>query len=92
VSIGLGDRGNWGKGFGWDAMTLLLKFAFHELNLYRVQLTVFSYNERARSLYERLGFTREGVFREHLARDGSRHDMILYGMLRSEWEQQRDLY
>ena len=86
LAIGLGDRENWGKGYGREAMELILKFAFHELNLYRVQLTVFEYNERAIALYEKLGFVREGVFREHLKRDGRRFDMILYGLLRREWE------
>ncbi len=51
-----------------------------------VCLTVFSYNENATALYERLGFTREGSYREHLERDGRRYDMYLYGLLRPEWE------
>lgn len=86
MGIGLGQRENWGKGFGREAMELALKFAFHELNLHRVQLSVFSYNQRATTLYQKLGFTREGVFREFLERDGQRFDMILFGLLRSEWE------
>ncbi len=68
-------------------MELILRFVFHELNLHRIQLTVFSYNERAVALYENLGFTREGVYREHLQRDGQRHDMYLYGLLRREWSE-----
>jgi RimJ/RimL family protein N-acetyltransferase len=87
LSIGLGDRKNWGKGYGREAMELILRFVFHELNLHRIQLTVFSYNERAVALYENLGFTREGVYREHLQRDGQRHDMYLYGLLRREWSE-----
>jgi RimJ/RimL family protein N-acetyltransferase len=87
LSIGLGDRANWGQGYGREAMELLLKYAFNELNMHRVQLTVFSYNERAIALYEGLGFTREGIYREHLHRDGRRYDMYLYGLLRSEWEE-----
>jgi RimJ/RimL family protein N-acetyltransferase len=89
IGIGLGDRKNWGKGYGREAMELVLKFAFHELNLHRVQLSVFDYNQRAMNLYEELGFTKEGVFREHLERDGQRFDMHLYGLLRNEWENQR---
>ncbi len=85
LAIGLGDRMNWGQGYGQEALALLLKFAFHELNLYRVQLTVFGYNDRAIALYEKMGFAREGVFRQFLERDGQRHDMILYGLLRDEW-------
>lgn len=87
IGIGIGERENWGKGFGLEAMNIILKFAFHELNLHRIQLSVFSYNHRAISLYEELGFTKEGVFREHLERDGKRYDMYLYGLLRREWSE-----
>ena len=86
VSIAIGEAKQWGKGYGYEVMQLVLRFAFDELNLHRVQLTVFSYNERATALYEKLGFQREGVHREHLQRDGKRYDMYLYGLLRSEWE------
>ena len=86
VSIAIGEAKHWGKGYGYEAMQLVLRFAFDELNLHRVQLTVFSYNERAIALYEKLGFQHEGVYREHLQRDGGRYDMYLYGLLRSEWE------
>ena len=86
VSIGIGEPDYRGRGYGRDAMAVALRFAFHELNLHRVCLTVFSYNVPAIALYERLGFTREGVYREHLERDGRRYDMILYGLLRREWE------
>lgn len=86
LAIGIGDRRNWGQGYGYEAMRLILAFAFHELNLHRVQLTAFSYNERAIALYERLGFQREGVFREFVQRDGRCYDMYLYGLLRREWE------
>ena len=42
LSIGLGDRKNWGKGYGREATELILRFGFHELNLHRIQLTVFN--------------------------------------------------
>ena len=86
LSIGIGDRNEWSKGYGREAMELVLGFAFGELNLRRVQLTVFDYNERAIALYEGLGFRREGVFREFGQRDGKCYDMYLYGLLRREWE------
>ncbi|MFN2223586.1 MAG: GNAT family N-acetyltransferase [Candidatus Promineifilaceae bacterium] len=85
LALGLGQRDNWGKGYGTEAMQLALAFAFDELNLHRVQLSVFAYNERAIRLYEKLGFVREGTYREHLRRDGQFHDMYLYGLLRREW-------
>ena len=86
VSIAIGDPSYWGQGYGTEAMRLLLHFGFDELNLRRVQLTVFSYNERALALYEKLGFEREGTFREFLQRDGRLYDMYLYGLLRREWD------
>ena len=86
VSIAIGEAKHWGQGYGYEVMQLALRFAFDELNLHRVQLTVFSYNERAIALYEKLGFQREGMHREYLQRDGRRYDMYLYGLLRSEWE------
>ncbi|HEX5165855.1 MAG TPA: GNAT family protein [Thermomicrobiales bacterium] len=78
-----------GQGYGQEALELGLRFAFHELNLHRVALTVFAYNTRAITLDERLGFVHEGTHREFLERDGQRHDMLLYGMLRHEWEARR---
>ncbi|HEX5689655.1 MAG TPA: GNAT family protein [Roseiflexaceae bacterium] len=86
LSIGIGDVARRGQGYGAEALRLALDFAFGELNLRRVQLTVFSYNTRAIALYEKLGFQREGAYREFLQRDGQRYDMYLYGLLRREWE------
>ncbi|MEP7292326.1 MAG: GNAT family protein [Chloroflexota bacterium] len=86
LAIGIGSPAHRNKGYGTEAMRLSLRFAFHELNLHRLQLSVFGYNEAAIKLYERLGFKREGVLREYLRRDGQRYDMIFYGLLAQEWE------
>lgn len=83
--IGIGDNNSSGKGYGIEALRLLLDFGFNELNLHRIQLNVISYNERAIKLYEKAGFKREGVFRELLFRDNKRYDLYLYGYLRNEW-------
>ncbi|MBW4648038.1 MAG: GNAT family N-acetyltransferase [Kastovskya adunca ATA6-11-RM4] len=85
VSVCIGNSQHRGKGYGYEAMQLILQFAFDELNLYRLQLTVFAYNDRAIALYKKLGFQQEGTYREFLQRDGKRHDMYLYGLLRPEW-------
>ena len=85
ISIAIGEAAERGQGYGHEAMSLMLDFAFRELNLHRVFLTVFSYNTAAIAMYEKLGFMREGAYREHLQRDGQRFDMVVYGILRSEW-------
>ncbi|MFQ5615978.1 MAG: GNAT family N-acetyltransferase [Anaerolineales bacterium] len=74
------------KGYGTEATQLGLRYAFNELALHKVIITNFSYNARAIALAEKLGFQRDGVFRDHLLRGGQRHDMYLYSLLRHEWE------
>lgn len=86
VGIGIGEREEWGKGYGTEAMQLVLRFAFRELNLKRVSLTVFGYNPRAVRSYEKAGFREEGRAREYLNRGGRRWDMLYMGILRREWE------
>ena len=66
LAIGIGERDLWGKGYGTDAMREILRFAFEELNLHRVTLTVFEYNPRAIRTYEKVGFREEGRLRQHL--------------------------
>lgn len=89
ISIGIGDAEARGRGYGGEALRLALDLAFDELGLHRISLSVFAYNSAAIRLYERLGWTREGTFREYLLRDGQRHDMILYGMLAPEWRERQ---
>jgi RimJ/RimL family protein N-acetyltransferase len=86
LGMGIGERDAWDQGYGTEALHLALQYAFDELNLHRITLTVLAYNERAIALYERAGFRREGVFRDFGRRDGRRYDMYLYGLLRPEWE------
>jgi RimJ/RimL family protein N-acetyltransferase len=86
LGMGIGERDAWDQGYGTEALHLALQYAFDELNLYRITLTVIAYNERAIALYEKAGFQREGIFREFGRRDGRRYDMYLYGLLRPEWE------
>ncbi|UOQ44329.1 GNAT family N-acetyltransferase [Halobacillus salinarum] len=87
VTIGIGEELNQGKGYGTEAMELIMEYAFQELNLHRLQLTVFEYNTAAIRMYEKLGFTREGAHREFILRDGEAYDMYLYGILHREWKE-----
>lgn len=87
VGIGIGERELWGKGYGTDAMRVILRFAFEELNLHRVSLNVYEYNPRAIRSYEKCGFKVEGRMRKMLSRDSKRYDMIYMGILQSEWRQ-----
>ncbi|MFN8385932.1 MAG: GNAT family protein [Anaerolineales bacterium] len=90
VGIGFGEREYWGKGYGADAMNLILRYAFTELNLRRVTLNVFEYNPRAIRSYEKVGFRHEGRIRQALNKEGKRWDMLFMGILRGEWMEQND--
>jgi RimJ/RimL family protein N-acetyltransferase len=64
----------------------MLRYAFCELNLHRVSLTVFEYNPRGIHSYEKCGFKHEGCIRELILRDGKRWDVLHMGILRQEWQ------
>jgi RimJ/RimL family protein N-acetyltransferase len=90
LAIGIGEAEYRGKGYGADALRLILRYAFDELNLYRVGLDVIADNAPAIRAYEKAGFRREGAIRGAVARDGQRHDLILMGILRDEWQETVD--
>lgn len=85
VGLGIGETEYWSKGYGTDIMNVLLRFAFTEMNLKRVTLTVFEYNPRAIRSYEKVGFRHEGRKRFLLHREGRRWDELYMGILREEW-------
>jgi RimJ/RimL family protein N-acetyltransferase len=85
VGLGIGETDYWSKGYGTDVMNVLLLFAFTEINLRRVSLTVFEYNPRAIRSYEKAGFRHEGHLRNYLNREGRRWNELYMGMLREEW-------
>lgn len=85
VGLGIGESEYWSKGYGTDVMNILLRFAFTEINLHRVTLTVFEYNPRAIRSYEKAGFRHEGRLRHILNREGRRWDELFMGILREEW-------
>lgn len=91
VGIAIGGRDFWGKGYGTDAMRVILGYAFLELNLRRVTLTVFEYNPRAIRSYEKAGFQHEGRQRGRLQRADRRWDTLFMGILRRDWMEQNGI-
>jgi RimJ/RimL family protein N-acetyltransferase len=85
VGLGIGETEYWNKGYGTDIMSVLLRYAFTEINLRRVTLTVFEYNPRAIRSYEKAGFRHEGHLRSLLNRAGRRWNEVYMGILREEW-------
>jgi RimJ/RimL family protein N-acetyltransferase len=80
----LGPRGR-GRGLGTEATRLIVGHGFEAVGLHRIQLSVFDFNPRARRVYEKVGFTAEGVEREVLLHDGVWADAIRMSLLDHEW-------
>ncbi|RJP23824.1 MAG: N-acetyltransferase [Candidatus Omnitrophota bacterium] len=74
-----------GKGYGKDAFLTLMRYCFHELNLHRIFLLVFAFNERAIHLYQRLGFKEDGRMREAYFSQNRYHDVVVMSMLENEF-------
>jgi len=75
-----------GKGLGSFAVTEILRHAFNDMNLNRVELFVLSNNEHAKNLYTKCGFIPEGILRQYSFKDGHYADTIVMSILRKEWE------
>ncbi len=85
LKLAIGDSQDRGKGFGSDAIALMLNFAFNELNLYRLSAFIGADNPGAVRFFTRHGFVEEVRRRKALLRDGKEYDMLNLGILRDEW-------
>lgn len=89
IQLGIGSAEDRRKGYGSQSLSMLLRFAFAELNLFRVSARVPEYNDAAIALFKKCSFVEEVRRRQALDRDGRRWDLIVFGLLNSEWQNQR---
>lgn len=87
----IGDKEYWGKGFGSEALTLLLRYAFLELNLNKINASFSSLNIASIKVHEKVGFTVEGKRRQEKYENGIYNDIILVGITREEFLQKYPL-
>jgi RimJ/RimL family protein N-acetyltransferase len=85
VGIFIGNKKYWNKGYGTEALTLLMDYGFRALNLYNIQLRVYGFNGRAKRSYEKIGFKQIGARRKALYRNMERHDIIFMDILVDEF-------
>lgn len=83
--IYIGDKNYLGKGYGKEAMVLLLEYCFKNLNMERVTLDHYSNNIKAASLYLDLGFKYEGIMRNSAKKDNKYYDLHLMSILKDEY-------
>ena len=88
IQLGIGSAEDRHKGYGSQALSMLTRFAFAELNLFRVSARIPEYNEAAIALFKKFGFVDEVRRRQALDRDGRRWDLFVFGLLNSDWQNQ----
>ena len=88
IRLGIGAVEDRRKGYGSQALSMLLRYAFGELNLYRVTAVVPVYNEGAIHLFQKFGFMEEVRRRKAIHRDGEFWDLVSFGLLNAEWREQ----
>lgn len=84
--IYIGNKEFWGKGIGKDATKEILLFSFNTLNLRRVYLNVFEFNQRAIHSYEKIGFIKEGVLRKSKFHNGKYINKFIMGILKEDFK------
>jgi RimJ/RimL family protein N-acetyltransferase len=87
--ITIGEKEFWGKGFGSDALRIVIRLAFDKMNLNRLWLSVLVDNPRAVRCYEKCGFVREGLLRQESYVDGKYRDVLLMALLREDYDRTR---
>ena len=83
--IALHEIGLTGRGYGPEAMRILMRFVFEELKLNRLQLEVYSHNVRGIKAYEKLGFVKEGILRDSVIYNGQYSDEVIMSMLMRDY-------
>ncbi len=81
----IGDKAQWGQGYGREVVDAVARFCFETLGLNRIQSEIYDFNERSIRLFESAGFQREGVCRQSVLKQGRLADEYVYGLLREDW-------
>jgi RimJ/RimL family protein N-acetyltransferase len=88
LGIALG-REHIGRGYGTDALRVIVGYGFRELGLHRIQLVVAPFNLAGIRAYQKAGFTEEGRYRESVLHDGRWYDEVMMSILDHEWAARR---
>ncbi|HUF54856.1 MAG TPA: GNAT family N-acetyltransferase [Dehalococcoidia bacterium] len=84
LGISIGEKAYWGRGFGTDALRVILRFAFETLDLHRIELITDADNDRGIRAYEKAGFKHEGLLRGKRQRYKQPIDMLLMSVVRPD--------
>jgi len=86
LGIVIGNKQEWGKGFGKETLHNIANYCFSVLAMNRIGAEIYDFNSKAIRVFEKTGFKREGVLRETVLKNGKYADEYIYSLLRNEWE------
>jgi RimJ/RimL family protein N-acetyltransferase len=86
AGIMIGEKKEQGKGYGTEAMRLLIEYGFNTLNLNRIELKVYDFNINAMKSYKKVGFIEEGCKRQAIWKNGKYNDIIIMALLKEDWK------
>lgn len=87
LGIFIEDKEYLSKGYGTEAIRLLLDYGFNYMNLHSIKLHLMSFNERALKCYKKCGFKETGRIRENRFINGKYYDTIAMDILESEFSE-----
>ena len=86
VGIMIGDQSEWSKGYGAEAVKLILKYAFKRLGLRKVAYHVIAPNIGSQKVAKKNGFQEEARLKSHIFREGGYHDVVILSIFREDWK------
>jgi RimJ/RimL family protein N-acetyltransferase len=86
MTIIIGEKDAWGKGYGTEVGHLLLDYAFRRLGFHRISIGVVGFNKRALRFWESLGFKKEGIERDEYYYDNEYSDGVMMSILEDEFK------
>jgi RimJ/RimL family protein N-acetyltransferase len=90
LAIVIGDKEYWDRGYGTEAVKVLLRLAFERMGRHRVELVVVTFNQRAIACYEKCGFRREGILRDFVFKLGAFQDVVMMSILANEFQRRNE--
>lgn len=84
--ISIGDKEFWNGGYGMEVTNLIVRYGFEQLNLHRINSTVYDFNEYSLKMHRNCGFQEEGRQREAVFKNNHYVDVITLGLLKKEWK------
>lgn len=91
IGYDITDQANWGKGYMSEAVRAIIPFGFDKMQLNRIEALVGPDNQASLAIIRKFGFVQEGILRGHYYKNGVMEDSVIFGLLRSDYEELHSL-